>query len=321
MSERATIHQSVQVGVEVDAGTQAAASRRLAGVAVQMNPKAEVTTFRAGGSKYASTTAKAKEWSEGSISGVPTYTELALLLAANYGNASVVDNEDGTYTWNFSAESHGPDNVKSLTIEQGSSVRAHRALGCVVSDLTLAFSRAAGTQEVSGAILGQAIADGVTMTAAATEYPLEPITAEHVTVYLDNTEAALGTTALDRAFSIELAHTGRFSPVWVLKQSQASYATTVEGAPELKATLTVAADSQGMGLLSQLRAGQTKWLRIEAVNGTNRLTIDLPVRVAAVQDFSDEGGVFAFGAELVAIHDDAFGGSHKVELRNTISAL
>jgi hypothetical protein len=321
MSERASIHQSIQVGTETTAGVAVPASRRLAGVAVQLNPKAEVTTFKAGGSKYASTTAKSKEWSEGSISGVPTYTELALLLASNFGNATVVDNEDGTYTWSFQSQSHGADVVKHFTIEQGSTVRAHRAAGCVVSDLTLSFNRSGGTQEVTGSLFGQAITDGVTMTSNATELALDPITAEHVTVYLDATQAALGTTDLDRAFSVQVAHTGRFSPVWALKAAAPSYVADVEGAPELKATVTLAADAQGMSLLTSLRLGATRWLRVEAANGANALTIDMPVRVSAVNEFSDEGGVFAITFELTAIHDDAFGGSHSIELTNTIASL
>ena len=326
MAERASIHQSIQIGVETTPGTVAPATRRMAGVQIDVNPRTEVQQFKAGGSKAVTTTAKGKEWSEGSLSGVPTYNEMAYLLAANYGNAETTDLGNGATEWQFRTNTFGGDDTVRLTVEQGSDVRAHRASGVAVTDLTLAFNRPAGTQELTGSLFGKAIEDGVLLSADAEALELMPITAEQVTLYLDATQAALGTTALNRAFSVEVAQTGRFSPVWALKASEASYVADVEGEPEMSIAVVLEANAQGMALLQQLRANATRWLRIEAVGpqlgATNyRFRLDAPCRVTEVTDFSDEDGVYAIGFTLTPIHVEDFGGSHVITLTNDLPAL
>jgi hypothetical protein len=320
MTERATVHQAVQIGVQT--GTSAvAATRRLGATSIELALKAEIQTFRPGGSKYATTTAKGKEWSEGKITGLPDYNELAYLLGASFGNADVVTT-DGISTWDFGSHSHAPDTVVRLTVEAGSPVRAHRAASVVVPDLTLKFSRPGGTQEVSGTVRGQALTDDVVMSSSAEALELAPITAEHVTCYLDATAGSIGTTPLNRLFSVEVAHTGRFTPVWALKSSEQSYVADVESAPELSVKITLEADAQGMSLLATLRAGATRYFRLRAADAEGRsLSIDLPVRVTGVSDFSDQDGVFAIEFTLTAIVDPVTGVANSIVLVNDLPAL
>lgn len=326
MSERASIHQSVQIGYEINEGQAVAATRRLASVSIEMSPKAEVQQFKAGGSKHLTTTAKGKEWSEGSISGVPSYNELIPLLGSNYGEGTTTDLGGGAWKTELRSETFEADRTPTMTVEMGSDVRAHRATGVRVTDLTLAWNRPAGSQEVSGTVRGRALTDGVTLSPGTTQLTPVPITAEHVTLYLDSSEATLGTTALNRAFSVEIAHTNRFAPVWALKGSEESYVANVETDPTMQVTIVLEADAQGMSLLSALRNGTTKWLRVEALGpsiGTSRHTFrfDAPCRVVEVQDFSDQDGVYAIGFTLAPIFDDAFDGSHKITVISDVQFI
>lgn len=326
MSERASIHQSVQIGYENTEGQAVAATRRLASVSIEMSPKAEVQQFKAGGSKHLTTTAKGKEWSEGSISGVPTYNEILALLPSNYGAGHTTDLGGGAFQHELRSETFSADTTPTMTVEMGSDIRAHRATGVRVTDLTLAWNRPAGSQEISGTVRGKALTDGVAMSTGTEALNLIPITAEHVTLYLDSSQAALGTTALNRAFSVELAHTGRFAPVWALKGSEDSYVANVETDPTLQVSVTLEADAQGMSLLTALRNGTTKWLRIEAVGPVlgsthHMFRFDAPCRVSEVQDFSDQDGVYAIGFTLTPIYDEAFDGSHKITVVTDIQSI
>ena len=68
-----------------------------------------------------------------------------------------------------------------------------------------------------------------------------------------------------------------------------------------------------MGLLTQLRSGATKWLRLEWIgqeieeNHNHSLQIDMACKVSGVEDFSDQYGIYAVGGELVGAHDATWG--------------
>jgi hypothetical protein len=322
MPERATIFQGVQVGVETTPGTSVPANRKLQSISIEPAIKADVTTFRPMGSKFSTLAALGKEWSEAKVSGQPTYDELAFLLSSLVSYSAPTGTTEKT--WTFSPATSNPDTVKTFTVEQGGSVRAHKFTNGIVTGLTMKFNRSEVT--LDGTMIGKALQDNITMTGSPTSIPLIPILPTQVLVYLADTAAELtGANALTRALSVEWSLTDRFGPLFVLNGST-SFVTTLEQEPKLTCKLKMEADAEGMALLAQLRNGASKFIRIEAAGpiiDTNpyQLTIDTATKVSNVSEFSDEDGVYAIEWELTGVHDATWNKAMNITLVNTLAGL
>lgn len=328
MPERATLYQVTQLGVEATPGTAVAANRLLQSISIEPGISADISTFRPNGGKFATVAALGKEFTEAKISGAPTYDELTYLLAGLLVKPTPVQVTPPSglaYRWTFTPNQSGPDTIATYTVEQGSSVRAQKFAYGLVSELTLSFSR----DEVSldGSMIGQAIQDGITMTASPTAIAIVPVLPTQIDAYLDSTAGGIGTTRLTRLLSAELKISDRFGSVWPLDSTQASYAAHVETAPTAELTMRLEADAQGMALLSAMRQGQRRYVRLRATGPTIEgatnymLTIDLCGTVSDVGDYSDEDGVYAIEWTLQATYDGAWGKALTVELVNQRSTL
>lgn len=333
MPERSTISQVVQIGVETTPGTAVAASKRLTGMSIEPNPEAEMDQFRPMGQKYNALSILNKEWVEADISGKPTYTEIVYPLSSLLKSVTPTQIMDGAtptgaYTWLFEPSSTEEDTVKTFTVEQGGSVRAHRFAYGLVNELGLTFSRE-GT-DLSGTMLGRRITDAITLTASPTDVPLVPIIPSQVDIFLDTTSAGIGATKLTRVASVEWGLSGRFNPLWILDSSQASFAGHVEGEPDLSSTISLMADATGMAFLDRMRDGATRFMRIRATGeqiyagGTpvnHSLTIDMAVKVADPGGFSDEDGVYNSEWDLVGVHDATWGRAFRITVVNNLASL
>lgn len=334
MAERSTVTQVTQIGVEATPGTAVAATKRLGATAIRPKPSVEVDVFRPDGYKFSTLASPVREWGEAAIEGRPTYNELTYLLAACLLSATPTQILDGAtptgaYRWTFTPSTTAENAPKTLTVERGSSYRAHRMPYGVVTDLGIDF----GTDGLAldGTMIGRRIEDGVTLTSAGiTELTPVPIMPTQVDVFLDNTSGGLGTTKLARLMSAAFDIGSRFSPLWVLDSSQTSWVVPVEGVPDASIEITPQADAQGMALLTALRAGDTRFVRIKATGPTiyiggvtvkNSLTIDAAVKVRDVGDFSDEDGTQVLPWTFELVHDAAWAKAFTVELVNTLTAL
>lgn len=329
MAERASVFQGVQLGVETTPGTAVPANKKLGSLSIQPSIRSESSVFRPMGTKYATVVAQNREWIEASLEGQPTFDEMIYPLSSVLTTAAVTQPDSvgapSAYLWTFDPKSSAADTPKTFTIEQGDAGRAHRFAYGIVSELGLEFSRSG--IGLSGSMLGRRLQDGVTLTASPTSIPLIPILPTQVNVYMDNTAAGLGTTKLTRNFAANLSIGDRFNPVWPLDSSLNSFAATVEAEPTATLEMNMAVDSQWDGILTALRQGDTKFIRIEAVGGTiaaavnYRFTIDLAGKVSDVGDFDDEDGVFVVPPTFEIVHDGGWGRALKVEVVNTRSAL
>lgn len=164
MTERASIFETIQIGAETTPGTAVAALKRLQGLTVEPGIKSEVDTYRPTGVKFPTVSAQAKEWVEATLGGPLTYTDIVYLLSSVI--KTVTPSAAGAvYTWLFSPDSNSPDTAKTYTIEQGSSLRAHRFAYGLVTGLTLNFSRDECT--VDGSMIGQNLTDDVYLSSNA----------------------------------------------------------------------------------------------------------------------------------------------------------
>lgn len=329
MPERTSVTQVVNLGVEVTAGTAVAATRRLAGVSLSPSAQADVQLFRPGGYKYNTISATNREWSEGSLAGIPNYNELAYLFSGLFG-AGTITTPDGAGApsgrqWVWNPSSTAEDVPVTFTVEQGSAFRAHQIAYGLITELSMNFTRE--SVELGGAFMGRRITDAFTLTGGVSETALVPITADSLDVYFDTTSAGLGTTKLLRVLSAELSISGKWNPLWVVDSSQTSYAAHVEVAPDYSLTMTVEADAAGMGLLTNMRAEDTRFVRIQSSGPTigaavaYRLRWDMACKVSGIGDFSDSDGVYAVQFTLTPVHDATWTKAHSIELRNTLAAL
>ncbi len=309
---RASVFQGIQIAPEAVHGTALAATKKLLGVEIAPAIKADVKTFRPMGSKYATVAALGKESVEAKISSdTPTFDELVYLLSSLVG-APVITTPNGATLARqhvFTPNSSSEDTVKSFTVEFGDAARGARFPYGLVTGLTLDFDR--NKVSLKGDMIGQLYQDDFTLTSeGVTALPLVPILPAGCSVYLADTQVGLAAAvALATPFSGSWGLTGKAKPLWVLNAASTSWKEHVEAAPDLKSELLLQADDEGMALLSQLRSGATKWLRLKWVGqeieaGQNySLQIDMACKISGIKDFSDQDGVYAIGWEATGAYD------------------
>lgn len=137
------------------------------------------------------------------------------------------------------------------------------------------------------------------------QFDLVPVVPGHWNIYMADTQAGLTAGKLDKTYGIVatgIEVSDRYTPVWVLdRDTNGTYSDVMEQDPKFTANLSVAANSAGMALLDTLRAGATKWLRLEAVGPVIGSTTDNykmiwegPVKVADAADYGDEEGMVIY---------------------------
>jgi len=334
VAERSSLSQAVQLGVESTPGTAVAATKRLGSIGFELGVQAEINTRRPIGQKYPNISVLGKEWGEADISGAPVYTELPYVYSSLISTPTVTQIMDAAiptaaWRWVFQSSTFDADAPKTFTIEQGDSVRAHRAAYGLITDMTMEWSREEIT--LDGTMLSKRIEDGITLSVGATALPQVPVRPTELSVYLDPTDSALGTTKLLRAISGEFSIESRFAPVWVVDAAQTSFVAHVESEPEVKFTLLQQANAQGMENLVRMRAGGTAFLRLHAVgpviytNGpltvTHELKIDLAGQITEPESFSNEDDIYAVEWGFSTVYDPTWANAYRVEVITTTAAL
>jgi hypothetical protein len=327
MPERSSISQVVQIGVETTEGTAVGATKLLQALAIEPSLTAQTADFRPMGNKYRTLIIPGKEWVEANLTGEAVFDEIQYPLASLVGAS--VDSVTGTTGQQhvFTPSSTSEDAAKSFTVEQGSNVRAHRFSGGVVSEFGMEFTR--DSVALSGKMIGTGFTDGITLTPSPTTVPLVPMLPAQVNVYLDPTSAALGTTKFLRALQTGFSLTNKYGPLWTLNSAVAGYAARVETEPKAEGHLMVEADAAGMGLLSVLRAGATRFLRIEVLStqiigagpAVYSANFDFAIKFNAWNAFADQNGVYAVDIPYTIIHDGGWGKAMSFKLVNSLAAL
>lgn len=335
MAERSSITQSVQVGVETTPGTAVAAAKRLGSMGFKIGPSVDIKSLMPTGTKYPTLQILGKEWTEADISGSAVYTELPYAFSSVISAPVVTTIMDsaiptGATRWVFDSNTFGDDAPKTFTVEQGSSVRAHRFANGIIPDYSWNWSR--DEIELGGKMIGRAIEDGVTLTASPTLLPQIPVRPTELSLYIDTAAAGLGTTKQLRTLKGECNISDRFSPLWVVDAALASFANTVEGEPTVEFKITQMADAQSAANLVAMRAGTSKFLRLEAVGPqiytsatpltvNHRVRWDVAGQVSDITPFDDEDGVFAIEYTFTAVHDPTWGKAFSVEVITTTATL
>jgi hypothetical protein len=327
MAERSAISTVAQIGVETTSGTAVAADKLLAALMIAPSIKSEVDEIGPQGYIFDTALALNREWCEADLSGYPTYEELTYLLSSLI--LATTSSASGTtgHKWTFAPTSTGGDTVKTYTVESGSASRAGKFAYGLVDSLTLKWGRSGGV-DLKGKMIGQRYTDGITMTASPTAVALTPITPGEIDIYLDTTYGGLGGTKLTKVRQAEWTFDGRWSPAWYLNTASTSFGGHTEIKPKSSLKIKATADSTSMGWLTNLRAGDTLFARIQGTGpqigagpAVNSLKADMALQVHNVGKFEDDGGLYAIEWDFGVVHNAGWGKALSIELINSLSTL
>jgi hypothetical protein len=324
MPERSALTQVVQIGVEAVSGTPVPANKRFQTMGIEPTPAVAIDQFRPAGTKYRHMTALNKEWVTAPMSGKGSYTEIVYPLSS-WVTSPVITAAGTSFEWVFSPQTSLEDNPKTFTIEHGSSVRSDRIDNAIFNDFGMTFSRDA--VDISGALFGRAMEDPFPLTPGATSVDLKPILPGHVSVYMDEDAASLGTTKLHRLTNANFTGSGRRAPLWVVDAALSSYATNIETEPTVSLSLTLEADAEGMALLTTMHNGDRKFVRVECIGGLIDATVpyslilDFSGEITGTGGFSDQGGLYAIEWTFTAIHDATWGKAYEFTVVNGQATL
>ncbi len=323
MAERSGLLQGVQVAIEATSGVSLPANKRLAATSIDPGIKVNVNDFKPMGNKYTTITAIGKEWVEAKISGQLCYTDFVYLAASGLQyTAPVQQGATTAYMWANTPGQTAEDTVKTLSVEVGGTVRAHKFSYGLVTGLGYSITRE--KCEIKGTMIGQRITDGITMTASPTAIALQPVLPTQIDVTADALVANIGVTKLLRVLSIDFENNSRADAVWAIDSAQTSFAATVETEPKSTFKMKMEADAAGMAYLTTLRASSSMFIRVKATGPmiatpyTYVWQHDLCVQVTDASSFSDDNGVYAVEWTFMPVFDSGWG---KAMVFNTTNAL
>jgi hypothetical protein len=323
MPEVASIFSGVQIGAETTSGTAVSASKLLNYLSLEPGINLEMNRFRPMGQVVASAITPGKDSTEWGVSGAGSYSELIYPFCSLLINTTPTTVETTARRWTFTPAGRSEDTVKTYTIESGSATRAQKATYGLFTGLELTFNRTDGVA-ISGSAIGQQLQDNITLTATPTAVEEAIILPTHLNVYVDSTSSSFGSTKMTRDFNAVFRCNDRWGSIWPINSANASYVSHVNLEPAVQIELTMEADSQGMGFLTNARAGDTRYIRLEAIStvlaGSTQfydLRVDMAGKISNIAAFDDDEGVKVLTYTFDAVYDSAWSTGKYLEVRLT----
>lgn len=332
MADRMLVQEVQQIAVESTIGTAAVPVTQFGALSVDLDTAIEFDEFGPAGMLTNTIVAPRQEWSEGSLTGFPTYTEIVYPISNALGAATITTPSGATDArkWLWEPDESTPWVPKTWTIRRGvPSGTAEEANYLLLSGLRFMFSRTA-TPEISGDLFARRLDYAATLaTTGVTSPALVPILPSQVDVYMDTTSAGLGGTQLTRDFMFEWSISDLFSQIWPLNSSLSSFAAHSVMKPTIEAKLTLGNDTVGTGLATNMRAGSTVWVRCRATGAVDsiesgqryRLTFDMPLKVVSAPTRGDESGLSVLEYTFRNVYDATWGKWISIELMTSMTAL
>lgn len=328
MTDRPSVFQKVQLGLESEYGSAVAGDIAPQSFGIVPRIRSEAEGFRPPGYFYRTLTMQGREWSEFTLNGHADYNELVYLLASLLVQPSPTGASDAK-TWLFEPAVSGGDTQASYTLEHGDSNIDAEFPGVMCTALTLELTRRGfGLQ---GTLLGQDIDTSGGLTAAITPLAPRPIEPRNADVYIDDAGADLGTTQLERVLRVRWQFGDAKSPLWPLLSSAGSFAALLESEPTAQLALLVQADATGMGYLTNVRSGDTLFVRVagtsDAVaeagepNTYYSFQFDTAFQIDDISEFRDEQGVYAVEYTGGIAYDGTWEKAISWQLVNTLASL
>jgi hypothetical protein len=334
MPDRPLVLETVELGVETVLGTAVPSTVKLQALMVELDTAITIYRIAPSGSLWDTIAAPRQEYATGSLSGYPSYPELAYVFSNALG-AAVITTPSGavqTHRWFWQPSSSVPWTPKTWTIRRGvSGNTAEMSSYALLTGVGMSFS-ATDQPEVSGDLFGRAL--DYTATVGATglvALPVVPILPKQVCVYIDPTAAALGTTRMTRAFVAGFEIGGLNGPFWPLDCTLTSFGGHVPLKPDTAtATLQLGNDTAGREPVAPMRIGDTRFIRIEATGPqidagppvySHRLRVDMACKVVDAPSRGDSDGLSTLEWSFGIFDDPTFGGAIKITLDTNLAAL
>jgi hypothetical protein len=330
-AKRASVNQIVQIGVESTAGTTpgGGASEILEFFNWVVGMEADVKTFRPTGHKNTTVVEENMEWTSVAVDGPMDFRGICYPASSNFGIVSpaLVSPSSTVYKWQFAPPITGISNPQTYYLQQGDANYCHSLNYLLFHDFGYTLTRK--DWNFTGKCIGRNINNSATLTGGATTSGLAPAVPKTVSVYLDATSGALGSTKLLDTLQVDFNSTGVFGPYWTLNAANASYASHVDMAPKVGGKLLMEADTVGLALLGYLQQGVTYYLRVQSVGNTidvpnslsAQITHDLAIKVSKPNPFKDSEGIFAVEWDFEVVEDATWGHSHLFTVQNLLQAL
>jgi len=322
-----------QIGIESVAGTGVTPTIHFAGLNIDLDTAAEFDEFKPMGQLVGSIVAPRREWATGSLSGFPTYNELPYVLSNLFGAATITTPSGATLArqWVWTPSPTTPWTPKTWTIRRGvSGGTAEEANYGLLSGLNLGFSRTAAPT-IGGDLFARRLDYTAAVVAATgvTTPSVQPILPDQIDLFMDTSGAGLGGTQLTRDFSFEWAISGLFGNIWPMNSSLTSFAAHSVQAPDASATLQLGNDSVGTGLITNLRAGSSTFVRLRArgladsIESGQRysLTIDTALKVMDAPSRGDVEGLSTLEWSFRNVYDATWAKWCQITLVTTVTGL
>lgn len=334
MADRMTVNQRVQIGVESTAGTGVAATKLLEMFSWMAGIETDIKSFTPTGFKYVTEQIEEKEWMSWDFSGNMDYNGLVYPISSVFGAATITAH-GGSATakdWAFAPPSTGATSVKTYSIEQGDSVRAHKSYYNLFTDWGYKIDRGGAEFSTTGKLICQPLQDGITLTSSPTAVALAPAASKHVNIYLDTASGSLGNTQFaGQVLQFDYNFASAYSVFWSIDRSKASWNKHVDVKPASTIDMLVEADAAGMALLASVQSQTTGFLRVDAQGSQiasdgpstvlNEFIHDMAIKWAKPQKFEDNQGIYAIKFSGTVVHDPTWNAAQKLTLTNLLTAL
>lgn len=335
MPEVSSLFSGVQIGVEGTStpGTAVSATKLLNYLSLEPGISINFNRFRPMGTRVATAITPGQDFTEWDVSGQGSYSELVYPLSAILGQVTPSTVETTARLWTFTPAGRSELAPRTYTVEVGSATRAQKATYVLFNGLELTFNRTDGIA-ISGSAIGQNITDNIVLSGSPSAVEDKPVLPTHLDVYVDTTSASFGSTKYTRDFQAVFRHNDTFGAVWPINSANASYVSHVDTEPTVQIELTVAADSQGMGALTNARLGSTSYIRLAAIapaaygyagagTAPYEILIDMAGKVSAINAFDDNDGVKVLTYTFDAVYDAGWSSGRylSVAVQNKVTAL
>ncbi len=310
-TERGTVFQGLQWGVETTPGVIVPATKRILSLQTDPEPIIPVSTYRPYGNKSYTETQSGQEMTEANFSGILDFMTMPYLLAAHIGNAPAapVTLSGGAYQWDFLLNETTPNTPTTLSCEVGGSQGASRFGYGFIPDLDMTFAKEEAS--ITGKIIGQLLGDNITITPNCPELPAVAMPPKLARISLGTAPGSL--TKLTRVISAKVTMTGHFVPAFFRDDTAASYSGIVEKAPDYMFQIVNELGSDTDALLAGLRNDTLFYLQVMVTGNLigsgvyNSFYITMPVKVQKQPTREDHDGVYGATYDFIGAHDPTFG--------------
>lgn len=330
MPATSALARELQIAVETTSGTAASSGFKKL-TAISVAPRANIPTerFRPMGYKFPTQVTPGKEWSESGVEGRACYRHVVYPLSSLFGAATITSpdatNAPTARSWAFALSSTAASVPRTFTAEQTRGGTSARSTYGIFTGMTLNVGRE--TVEMGGDLIARNLETGITPVAGATELAAQLMVPKSWDLYIDTASGALGTTKVTSAFTAEFALKDRWGPLYFINSAQASFGDVVETEPDATLSLSMLVDSTTDAYLALLRAGTTRYVRLESIGATiggaitYKFTLDLAVKFEEVGDEGEEEGALVRDINLAVVHDATWGRALQVTVVNDQAAL